>query len=100
MAEAERGQPAYASRKLRVHSAIRSAFRQPAWKNASEHPLELGRAVKNLKILLPLGSIEAPYDVRIVTLQVEKLAASSGAAKSNEHISSPTRAGLRSVASG
>ncbi len=56
--------------------------------NQDEPPLELTRTSTNLKILLPLGSSEGPYDVRIVTLSGEELAASSGTAELNEHITS------------
>ncbi len=56
--------------------------------NQDEPPLELTRTSTNLKILLPLGSSEGPYDVRIVTLSGEELAASSGIAKLDEHITS------------
>lgn len=56
--------------------------------NPDEPPLELTRTSTNLKILLPLGSSEGPYDVRIVTLSGEEIAASSGTAKLNEHITS------------
>src|SRR6266702_3749409 len=48
----------------------------------------LRRTAKNLKILLPLGSSDGPYDVRIVTPSGEELAASSGTAKLNDHITS------------
>jgi len=54
--------------------------------NQDEPPLELTRRAKSLKILLPLGSNEGPYDVRIVTLSGEERAASSGIARLNEHI--------------
>src|SRR5258708_33497563 len=33
--------------------------------NPDEPPLELTRTAKNLKILLPLGSSEGPYEVRV-----------------------------------
>ena len=56
--------------------------------NPDEPRLELTRTSTNLKILLPLGSSEGPYDVRIVTLSGEEIAASSGTAKLNEHITS------------
>jgi hypothetical protein len=54
--------------------------------NPDEQPLELTRAAKNLKILLPLGSSEGPYAVRIVTLSGEELAESGGTAKLSDHV--------------
>ncbi len=56
--------------------------------NQDEPPLELTRTAKNLKIFLPLGSSEGPYDVRFVTLSGEEVATSSGIAKLDEHITS------------
>src|SRR5258707_8236024 len=56
---------------LRNRSVARGAETNP-----DEPPLELRRTAKNLKILLPLGSSEGPYDVRIVTPSGEELAAS------------------------
>lgn len=68
---------------LRNRSAARGVDTNP-----DEPPLEITRSAKNLKILLPLGSSEGPYDVRIVTLSGEELAATSGTAQLNEHITS------------
>jgi hypothetical protein len=68
---------------LRNRSIARGAETNP-----EEPPLELTRTAKNVKILLPLGSSEGPYEVRIVTLSGEELAASSGTAKLNDHITS------------
>ncbi len=68
---------------LRNRSVARGAETNP-----DEPPLELRRTAKNLKILLPLGSSDGPYDVRIVTPSGEELAASSGTAKLNDHITS------------
>ena len=68
---------------LRNRSVARGAETNP-----DEPPLELTRTAKNLKILLPLGSSDGPYDVRIVTPSGEELAASSGTAKLNDHITS------------
>jgi len=56
--------------------------------NPDEQPLELNRVTKKVKILLPLGSSEGPYDVRIVTLSGEELARSNGTARLSEHITS------------
>ena len=56
--------------------------------NPDEQPLELSRAVKKLKILLPLGSSEGPYEVRIVTLSGGEVATSGGTARRDEHITS------------
>ncbi len=56
--------------------------------NQNEPPLELTRTAKSLKILLPLGSSEGPYDVRIVTLSSEEVATSSGTAKLSDHVNS------------
>ncbi len=68
---------------LRNRSVARGAETNP-----DEPPLEFTRTAKNLKILLPLGSSDGPYDVRIVTPSGEELAASSGTAKLNDHITS------------
>jgi len=68
---------------LRNRSIARGAETTP-----EEPPLELTRTAKNVKILLPLGSSEGPYEVRIVTLSGEELSASSGTAKLNDHITS------------
>jgi hypothetical protein len=56
--------------------------------NPAEPPLVLRRTAKNLKILLPLGSSEGPYDVRIGTNSQESLAATSGSAELNDHVTS------------
>lgn len=56
--------------------------------NPNEQPLELTRTTKNLKISLPLGSSEGPYDVRIVTPSGEELARSSGTATVSNHVDS------------
>ena len=53
-----------------------------------ERPLEVSRSATHLNIYLPLGSAEGPYDVRIVTLSGESLAATSGAAKLNDRATS------------
>jgi len=50
--------------------------------------LEVSRSATHLNIYLPLGSAEGPYDVRIVTLSGESLAATSGAAKLNDRATS------------
>lgn len=51
-------------------------------------PLEVSRTSKGLLILLPLGSDEGTYDVRIGTLAGEQLAAATGAAKLKDHVAS------------
>src|SRR5205807_8888819 len=56
--------------------------------NQDEPPLELTRTAKSLKIMLPLGSSEGPYDVRIVTLSGEEVAGSSGTARLSERVNS------------
>lgn len=66
---------------LRNRSAARGAETNP-----NEQPLELTPTTNNLKILLPLGSSEGPYDVRIVTPAGEELARTSGTAKLVDHV--------------
>lgn len=56
--------------------------------NPDEQPLELNRRPSKVRILLPLGSSEGPYDVRIATLSGEELVASSGTAKLSDHVDS------------
>ncbi len=56
--------------------------------NPAEPPLEINHLATHWNIYLPLGSTEGQYDVRIVTLSGENLAASSGTAKLNEHVTS------------
>ncbi len=48
--------------------------------NTGVKPLEVNREASRLSILLPLGSSEGQYDVRIVTLSGESLASASGIA--------------------
>lgn len=68
---------------LRNRSVARGAESNP-----DEQPLELTRAAKNVNILLPLGSGEGAYDVRIATLSGEELVAGSGIAKLSDHVDS------------
>ncbi len=56
--------------------------------NPDEQPLQLNRRSSRLRILLPIGSSEGSYDVRIATLSGEELLASSGTAKLSDHIDS------------
>lgn len=53
--------------------------------NPAEQTLQVTRAATKLTILLPLGSSEGPYDVRIVTLSGESLVEASGTAGLNDH---------------
>ena len=48
--------------------------------NSGVKPLEVNREASRLSILLPLGSSEGQYDVRIATLSGESLATASGIA--------------------
>ena len=48
--------------------------------NPGVPPLEVSREASRLNILLPLGSSEGQYDVRIATLSGESLATASGIA--------------------
>lgn len=68
---------------LRDRSPARGTVVDP-----SEQPLELTHTIKNLKILLPLGSREGSYDVRVVTPLGGEVAQSSGTAKLSEHVNS------------
>ena len=56
--------------------------------NPGERPLEVSRAVTHLTIYLPLGTSEGLYDVRIVALSGESLAATHGTAHLNGHATS------------
>ena len=54
----------------------------------NEPPLEIRRTVSSLSILLPLGSSEGTYEVRIVTDSGESVAATTGTAKLSNQITS------------
>ena len=54
----------------------------------NEPPLEIRRNVSRLNILLPLGSSEGTYEVRIVTDSGESVAATTGTAKLSNQITS------------
>ena len=51
--------------------------------NSNEPPLELPRRVSKLKILLPLGSVEGAYDLRIASPSGEALVETSGIARAS-----------------
>ena len=54
----------------------------------NEPPLEIRRNASHLNILLPLGSSEGTYEVRIVTDSGESVAATTGTAKLSNQITS------------
>ena len=56
--------------------------------NPNEQPLEVARAAAYWNILLPLGSSEGPYEVRIMTDSGDQLYAARGVAKLKDHITS------------
>jgi hypothetical protein len=68
---------------LRNRSRARGSETKP-----DEPPLELSRNAKSLKILLPLGSREGLYDVRIVAPSGKEVAESSGTARLSEDATS------------
>lgn len=68
---------------LRDRSVARGA--EP---NPGEQPLELSRTASNVKILLPLGSSEGSYDVRIFAHSGESLVTTTGTATLNDHVTS------------
>jgi hypothetical protein len=59
-----------------------------AEQNPNEQPLELSRKVSRLTILLPLGSSEGFYEVRIVAPSGEELAQTGGTASLSHGITS------------
>jgi hypothetical protein len=68
---------------LRNHSVARGTVPNP-----TEQPLEVSRAAAHLKIYLPLGSPEGPYDVRVVTTSGESLLNAIGEARLNHGVTS------------
>lgn len=56
--------------------------------NSNEEPLELSRTASKLTILLPLGSSEGFYELRIATLSGESLVESRGSAKLKDGVTS------------
>lgn len=56
--------------------------------SAGVKPLEVSREVSRLSILLPLGSSEGQYDIRIATPSAESLVTASGIATLKEHVTS------------
>jgi hypothetical protein len=56
--------------------------------NPAEPPLEISRAATHWNIYLPLGSGEGSYEVRLITPAGASLAATTGIARLNDHITS------------
>jgi hypothetical protein len=50
--------------------------------------LEVSHAATHLNVYLPLGSAEAPYDIRIVTTSGESLLNAAGEARLNQGVTS------------